>query len=253
MPDLAFKIKRRLKWYKARFQVNNPVVGRAVELLGDRVWMDGLTYSVSTPQITRGHKSTLAFGLHEIEERELIRRWLPSNVPVLEFGGGLGVVSCLANRKLDRREQHIVVEANPAMISILQRNRDLNGCKFRIINKAIAYDCDRIDLNVDSGFVGSTAKPVALGTSVSVETTTVQSLLDEAGFEQAGIVCDIEGVEADVVDREVPMLGKRIRYIMAEMHPKILGADVVDGVMRKLGAAGFSLKQQIGDCVFLSR
>jgi hypothetical protein len=31
--------------------------------------MDGLIYSVALPQITSGHKSTLAFGLREMEEK----------------------------------------------------------------------------------------------------------------------------------------------------------------------------------------
>jgi FkbM family methyltransferase len=246
------KVSGRLSWYKARFQVNNPVVGRLIELLGDRVRMDGLIYSVASPQITTGHKSTLAFGLHEMEERELIRRWMPSDVPVLEFGGGLGVVSCLANRKLREPSSHIVVEANPVMAVALESNRDLNGCKFQVVNKAIAYDCDYIDLILDAEFVSSSVKATS-GRTVKVKTTTVLELMDAAGFDQAGIVCDIEGSELDLIRRELPSLGARIQFLMAEMHPAILGADVVDDLLRELKELGFVMKQQIGDSVFLSR
>src|SRR5579859_6129189 len=94
------KLQRRLGWYKVRLQINNPIVGRAIELTGNRVRMDGNTYSVDCPYISTGHKSTIAFGLHEIEERMLVKKWLPRDTPVLELGGGLGVVSCLINRKL---------------------------------------------------------------------------------------------------------------------------------------------------------
>src|ERR1039457_6998889 len=155
---LKQKLRRRLSWYKARFQVNNPVVGRVVELLGNKVRMDGLTYSVDCPNISAGHKSTLAFGLHEIEERTIIRRCLPKNIPVVELGGGLGVVACLTNRTLENPEHHIVVEANPGMIPILERNRDLNGCKFQVVNSAIAYDRTSIRLRVDRDFVSSTVE-----------------------------------------------------------------------------------------------
>jgi len=246
------KVSNRLSWYKARFQVNNSIVGRAVELFGNRVRMDGLTYSVNTPQISTGHKSTLAFGLHEMEERELIRRWMPSDTPVLEFGGGLGVVSCLANRKLREPSSHLVLEANPAMAAILQTNRDLNGCKFQVINKALAYNCDYIQLNIDDEFVGSSVKARSNRT-VKVRTTTTSELLNMAGFEKAGIICDIEGSEQDLVRNELESLGPRIQFLMAEMHPAILGWEVVDALMHRLGELGFLLKQKIGDSVFLSR
>src|SRR6476620_7340833 len=110
--SLIEKIRRRARWYLGRLQVNNPIVGRLVELSGNRLGRDGLTYSVESPNITRGHKSTLLFGLHEMEERRLIKSWLPANLPLIELGGGLGVVSCLANKTIIRPEQHVVVEAN---------------------------------------------------------------------------------------------------------------------------------------------
>lgn len=246
------KIQRRARWYKSRFQVNNPIVGRAVELLGNKVRMDGLVYSVDTPQLSRGHKSTLAFGLHEMEERELILRWMPANIPVIEFGGGLGVVSCLSNRKLADPTKHIVVEANPRMIPILERNRELNGCKFRVVNKAIAYDCAEINLNVDAEFVGSTIKGESAST-VPVPTTSIADVMSGAGFDQVGIICDIEGAELDVIKREFPVLGGRIRFIMAEMHPVVLGEKVVSDLIDILVTLGFEKRQQLGDCVFYSR
>lgn len=251
--QIASKIQGRLRWYKNRFRVNNPVVGRAVELMGGKVRLDGLIYSLDTPQISTGHKSTIAFGLHEIEERALVRRWLPGDLPVLEFGGGLGVVSCLTNRKLKQPDKHVVVEANPAMIPILTKNRDINRCSFTIINQAIAYDCDSIDLNVDDEFVGSTAKDVSFGRTTRVKATTVQQIMDAAGFDRAGIVCDIEGVEIDIIDRERDLLRDRIQYIMAEMHPAISGADIVQDSLNRLKSVGFNLRQELGTCVFLTK
>ena len=44
-------LTRRLYWYKARLQVNNPLVGRIVALTGNRVRMDGMTFSVDCPQL----------------------------------------------------------------------------------------------------------------------------------------------------------------------------------------------------------
>jgi FkbM family methyltransferase len=206
-------LTKRIAQRYRNFQVNNYAIGRAIELFGNRVRMDGMIFSVDCPLITTPHKSTLAFGMHEIEERELIQRWLPENIPILEFGGGLGVISCLINRKLSRPTDHIVVEANPTMIPILKRNRDLNRCKFRIINKAIAYDRDFVDLALDSDFVGTRISSDRLSKQVlSVPTTTVRQLLDQTGFGRVGIVCDVEGAEADMISREMPTLQQHAEF-----------------------------------------
>ena len=234
MKSFQQKIGRRLSSYKSRLQVNNPNVGKVVEILGDRVRMDGFVYSVASPQITRGHKSTLAFGLHEMEERELIRRWLPSDTPILEFGGGLGVVSCLANSKLSRPDRHVVVEANPVMANILEKNRALNGSMFHVLNRAIAYDCDHIDLNLDTEFVGSTCIKSSAARTVVVPTTTATDLMSSFGFDEVGIICDIEGAELDLIKCEFRSIGERIRFVMAEMHPAILGKDVVDDLLLQI-------------------
>ena len=97
---LATILKRKLDYRWGQFRVDNYTVGRLVELTGNKVWIEGLKFSVNCPDITTRHKSTIFFGLHEIEERALLNRWLPADLPIVEIGGGLGVVSCLANRKL---------------------------------------------------------------------------------------------------------------------------------------------------------
>lgn len=244
------RISRRLQWYKARFQVNNPVVGRAVELAGNRVRMDGLSYSVDTPFVTRAHKSTIAFGLHEIEERALVRQWVPPDLPVVELGGGLGIVSCLINKKLSRRMDHIVVEANPSLVEVLDKNKKLNRAGFEIVNKAVAYGRPTIELGLDEEFVGSSTRKRSAKVAL-VKTTTVEELAK--GFDRFGLVCDIEGMESDVIDREFRKLGDRIRYFLPEMHPAILGQEKVTLLLQQLVALGFVNKEQMGDCFFFSR
>jgi FkbM family methyltransferase len=250
--DIRRKITRRLNWYRSRFQINNPVVGRLVELTGNWVRMDGLRYSVATSQISTGHKSTLLFGLHELEERELVRRWIPRDIPVIEFGAGLGVVSCLTNRRLKSPSQHVVVEANPGMIDVLLRNREVNRCRFEVLNCAIAYDADTVSLHFAGEFVGSTVEHSYDG-AITVATTSAAKIMKTYGFEQAGIICDIEGAESAFIERELASLGERIQYILAEMHPKILGAGAVDELICRLNEFGFEKRDQIGDCVFFSK
>lgn len=70
---------------------------------------DGMTFSVDSRMVTRGHKS--AFGLHEMDERKLVRRWMPARCPGLKSSGGMGAVSCFVNRRLEGASRYWVVEA----------------------------------------------------------------------------------------------------------------------------------------------
>jgi FkbM family methyltransferase len=243
-------LSKHLGWRYRNFQVNNRAVGRAVELLGNRVRLDGMRFSLDCPLITTPLKSTIAFGLHEWEERELVKRHLPRDLPVIELGGGLGVVSCLINSRLSNPNRHVVVEANPAMIDVLNRNRQLNACAFQVINKALGYRRESIDLAIDAEFVGTRTVNIGAASVVSVPSVTLAALLDRFNFERAGVICDIEGAEAGLIESELPVLRERAPYLMMEMHPRILSASVVDRLIDKLRVAGFSILDTLGDCVF---
>lgn len=244
-PSLLVRRPRDYISYKIR--INNPVIGGLVEVLGNRVRMDGLTYSVESPNISRRHKSILAFGLHEIEERKLIQRWLPRQHSVIELGGGLGVVSCLTNRQLQDGVKHIVVEANPHMVPVLERNRDLNGCSFSVINKAISNAGSQITLPIDPSFVGSNM--AAVGTSIGsviVSAVTLKTLADSEGIDQFSLIADIEGAEDAVICEDLPQLGDRVRFAMFELHPLILGTDRTEYLMKRMAEMGFVLQERLG-------
>ena len=77
--------------------------------------------------------------------------------------------------------------------------------------------------------------------------------MGEGGFGQCGIICDIEGAEADLIERELPRVGERVRYLLAEFHPYILGATRTQSLFDALREMGFVEKQTIGICAFFSR
>ena len=245
-------IKRRLHWYKACIQVNNWTVGRLVELFGNRVRMDGLRFSVDCPLISTPHKSTLFFGLHEMDERALVKRWIHGRCSVIEFGGGLGVVSCLTNRQLALGMKHIVIEANPMMISVLESNRELNSCNFKVINRALAYDQESVALSIDQEFVGSRAVTQLGSDDILVPTIQLGSIMQEHNFGATVVICDIEGLERDLIRREV-LHQERVVGLLAEMHPAILGEEEVEMLLTEARENGFTILERVGNSVYLER
>jgi FkbM family methyltransferase len=225
--------------------INNAAVGKLVELTGNRIRIDGLRFSVDCPAVQTSHKSTLWFGLHELEERVLLHRHLPPDLPVIEFGGGLGVVSCLANRKLACPDQHIVVEAIPSMAVLLERNRDLNYCQFRVVNAAVAYGSPTVTFGAEASFVGCRLNGEGR-TKISVPSITLGQIVDEVGFDRFSLICDIEGAEADLVGHELSLIADRAAFILVEIHPAVLGEGGADRVVEDLVGAGFRLAERVG-------
>lgn len=225
--------------------VNNRTVGRLVELTGNRVRMDGLKYSVDCPEIGTGHKCTIFFGYHEPDERALVKRYLPVDLPVVEFGGGIGVVACLANRKLSSPHRHIVVEANPSIAALLERNRDLNHCEFQVITAGLAYGSATTSIGVSSEFVGSRIDG-DFDAKISAASITLGQIVEDAGFDRLSLICDVEGAEADLMRHESDLIAERVGFAMIEIHPNILGQDGEDQVVSGFLSAGFRVVDRIG-------
>jgi FkbM family methyltransferase len=239
-------LKRRIKWYLSLIMINNRFIGKTVEFFGNRVRIDGLVFSVDSSSIKTSHKSVLFFGLHELDERFLLRRHLPRHLPIVECGGGLGVISCLANRTINNPYMHVVIEANPQMIPLLQKNCNINSCKFKIYNKAIFYENQSIEFSLDPGFVGSGIHHDS-GEKITVGTTSIKEMANTSGFEKFSLICDIEGSETNLVNNEFDILKDRVDFILIEFHPAIIGVRAVDDIHSRLEHAGFILVEMKGD------
>lgn len=214
------------------------LLGRLVEIGGNHVTVAGLTFSVDNPLITTREKSQLYLGFYEEPEIALAHRHLVRGLPVIELGGGIGVVACVINRRLEHPGDHMVVEANPHLIPTLETNRKLNRCEFQIRNAALAYGDGEIELAVDSfvtSRVGATGSRVAL-----VPTTTLAKLLEESGFARINLVADIEGAEADLLEREGTLLRDRVQTLILETHPRYTGVERTARMLDSIQALGFT-------------
>lgn len=216
--------------------------GKLIERRGDVVKIDGCTFSLDSPAITTRSKSKFMFGQYEKPEREAVARFLDRSLPVVEFGGSIGVVSCLTNRRLEHPESHVVVEANPALVPVLIRNRDLNNCKFVVLPRMIGY-------NGQVGIFFADNENFVIGTGVSIDSSSLQrleiatidlrSILDEYGFQRCTLICDIEGGESDLLRYEAEVLKNRVETIILEVHEWSLGKNRVAEMFSELRVLGF--------------
>jgi FkbM family methyltransferase len=250
---LLDKVRRwtgsRIYHFKHGFTHNNRAAGRWVEMTGNRGRVEGLTFDLDNPCVATFLKCRFLFNTYETGARELVHAFLPPEVPVIEFGGSLGVVSCITNRKLADPERHVVVEANPGLIPTLEKNRLLNDCRFTVVHGALAYGGEQVQFFTNpKKFLGSSLVELPGTEAVQVPSVSLKSLLDRHGFDRVNLILDVEGAEADLVREELATLQARVGLMIMDTHGEEweAGRKRLREMQKRLEQGGFRLEHRVG-------
>jgi FkbM family methyltransferase len=233
--------------------MDNVIIGYMVRCLGDQVRIDGMRFSLDNPLISCRHKSTVFFGIYEQAERKLVKRYIRSCDEIIELGGSIGVVSCIANRMLEDANQHLVIEANPLLLPILERNRALNSCGFAVLNAALAYGTREIAFDTENHFLMGHVSSSLHDGRLRVPTCTLDDLTKNRKSSNMVLLCDIEGAEIDMIRNELDVLRSRFRLIIMETHPTSVGPEKNASAISTLSNAGFKIVQQESDVIAFLR
>jgi len=193
------------------------LLGKFVELQGNTGTLDGCTFDLDQPVITTFLKSRFLLNSWEEEARYLFKKYQPIDLPLIELGASIGIVSCITNKQLTDPEAHIIVEANPNLLPVLEKNRAQNDCQFTVLNKAVAYGAEEVRFNLND----DRCNEGHLSTSndgITLPATTLQEILDTAGFTKINMICDIEGAELALVENEGLVLSNYVDWIIVEVH-----------------------------------
>ena len=212
-------------------------IGRLVAVTRQNIWIEGCRFDFGHPLITDPLRCRALFGRYERSERQLLHHYLEPALPVVELGGGLGVIACLTNRLLDNPMQHVVVEANPALIPVLAQHREWNACDFALIAAAIDYQgAPQTTLEVETDFLSARAGG---SQGVQVPATTLRKVLERFPFRRCTLICDIEGAETTLVREEARLLAERVACFIVEMHPEFCAEHERDAMLARLKEYGF--------------
>jgi FkbM family methyltransferase len=195
-------------------------------------------------------KTAMLTNDYELPERRAVVRYLRRDLPVVELGGSIGVVACVTNRLLKDRTAHIVVEANPLAIPFLDRNKQRNRCEFEIVNRAIAYGADSVTFRPSSDMCGNSITAEGDQPAVTVPTLQLRDLVRQRGFSRFTLVCDIEGLEYDLVQHEADIL-RNAETIILETHARLIGEHKNQSMMTRLRELGFRVVEESGFVVVL--
>jgi FkbM family methyltransferase len=154
------------------------------------------------------------------------------------------VLSCLGNRRLARPTDHVIVEANPFLLPVLERHRTLNSCQFEVLHHAIGYDTDSTPFFVsDNPLASSRVRPTAK--RVEIPTITLDRVVER--FDRVNLICDIEGAEAELVEKEQAAWPK-VEKLVLELHEEVIGPEAVEATVETLDRRhGFTLVDRQDD------
>lgn len=213
-------------------------IGAMVAAGGNIVRIDGCRFDVSHTSISHAMRSRLWRGRYEHSERAVLKAVLDPSRPVIELGGGLGVIAVLVNRRLRDPHRHVVVEANPSLIAVLERQKILNGAAFVIEHAALDYSGLRYAaLPVDQEFIA--ARVGTSGRALRVPAISFRDLVERYPWRDATLVCDIEGLEVDLVFREGDLIARHCAMVVVEIHPEFRSPQECRSVYEGLHSRGF--------------
>jgi FkbM family methyltransferase len=166
---------------------------------------------------------------HEAPEARMVQRHIRPHENVLELGGSVGIVSAVIRKTIGPDAQHVILEANPDLIEICKENANIGAKPGRTEVVAEVLDssgsasvCFR---NTTDALGGRVARHGEDG--VEVRATTLAKLVKRIRPGWFALVCDIEGAELALLERELQAMA-RVRVFILECHPHLYPGKQVD-------------------------
>jgi len=235
-------------------------VARHMKAHGPVFTYHGLTVHVPR-DVDVGLANALMKAKYETEEAAFVQAHLPADRPLIELGGSLGVVSALIGSRLAPNVPHLILEANPDLIEICQKNASADGTRTatQVRHSALSYGGAEVSFMMgDNAHVSRLAGgPGGGGTGrqVTVPAVTLAKLHGDLGAPDGySLVCDIEGAETDIIANDADTLA-RAGFILLETHPTFYagGEAEAETLITTIQDLGFRRIEQRGVVIAFGR
>jgi FkbM family methyltransferase len=192
---------------------------------------------------------------YEEAEAKMIINHLPLDTNVIELGGCLGVISALIRHRIGVNAHHLIVEANPDLTDICLSNATNTSTKnTNIIVAAVDYSNKKY-VNFVFGHhmhVGRVSKEQKTG--IPTRTTTLSELVKRIPKGPFALICDIEGAEEHLFEREDTLISN-ISLLILETHPYMYtdGTNTQKKMLDCIASFGLQEIDREGDVVCFKR
>lgn len=196
----------------------------------------GVKVRTARGEIQKTVRSMLFKGTYEAHECDLVERVARPGDRVLEIGTGIGLVSLVATR-ICGEGRVFSYEANPDLEPVIRGNFRLNGWTPDLTMRAVTSHGRDLPFFRCSNVISSSVVDRNLaGDEIVVESLAIDDLIDER--RPSVVVMDVEGGEVDLLSTADL---SRVRILIVEMHPHIVGEEKIAMLVGNIEAKGFRL------------
>ena len=178
-------------------------------------------------------------GDYELPERTAVLRILKAGDRVVEFGGGVGVVSMTAAKVTGPGTVH-VFEPQPVACSLIRENAKLNDLDITCTNAAVARESGTRTFwatsnIISSNFFGGRRDGKGETSTFDVKAVAFSEIMAE--HDPNVLIVDIEGAETEIfADADL----SAVEVIVIELHPHVVGKDAIDALEAHFVAQGLT-------------
>jgi FkbM family methyltransferase len=178
---------------------------------------DGISIDVRSHLVSNKTIASFFFNSYESSERRFIRKYLRKDLPVIEIGSSIGIVSTLIGKMIE--QPLYCIEANPQLIPIIEQHLRQNRIKnYQVFNYAVG-DSTSDYLYFEKGETNIHGKVFKRQTenSVPVPVTSISAFKSQHEIDNFVLVSDIEGAEIYILENDLQSL-RSCQQIIIETH-----------------------------------
>lgn len=149
----------------------------------------------------------------ERNEQLLVDRYILENDIVLELGARYGTVSCTINKKLNFKNNQVVVEPDNRVWSALENNMKINNCNFYIVKGFVSKE--KLNLTNLNCYKGGYGSKYEVDKKSKIDCITLNEIKKTYNLTFNVLVADCEGFLERFFD-ENPILYKELRLVIFE-------------------------------------
>lgn len=188
---------------------------------------------------------------YEKADAALASRVLSPSDRVLELGSAAGFMAlhCVRNIGIDANH-YAMVEANPELVRLAKQNFATNRVSFPVaMFAAVTAQDGPVTFHINRNYWSSSILPREQSEPTTVTGMTIPSIISTLSFAPNVLLMDIEGAEADIPPEHFNPFDK----VIVEIHPKLIGRERAESLLRALTESRLRLVDRAGGTVAMTR
>jgi FkbM family methyltransferase len=207
----------------------------------------GCIFTIKSKLVRPEIIASIFFNIYESTEIRFIKKYLRSDLPIIELGTSIGIISSIVRFK--NSNSLFCIEANRDLIPIIESNFRLNKIDdFRIMNVAIGYlNNGKLFFVPGRNNTSGRLSDKETDGSIEVKMWTFESIIRECNIGQYILICDIEGAEAQILEYDTASLFQCKQIIIETHEGELNGKKFTPSSLKaKISELGFRLRDEYG-------